>query len=97
MTMMTRRVIKESAQFRKDYKKSKKQGKNTDLLEDVIELLASDKPLPPKYNDHDLKGNWRGYRECHITPDWLLIYTKREDGKLLLALARLGSHSDLRF
>jgi mRNA interferase YafQ len=58
----------------------------------VVELLANDQPLPDKYRDHVLMGEWKNYKECHIKPDWLLIYKKIEDR---LLLARTGSHSEL--
>ena len=81
-----------SSQLKKDLKKAKKQGKNLALLQEILLKLAKDKTLEPKYCDHELTGNWKGYRECHINPDWLLIY--RVVGKEL-RLARVGSHSEL--
>ena len=86
--------IDRSSKFKHEYRKIAKRGNNMDLLEDVITLLAHDIPLPQKYHDHALKGNWLGYRECHIAPDWLLIY-KIEADVLILVLQRTGSHSDL--
>ena len=86
--------IEMSSKFKKDYKQILKRGYNVDLLKEVIKLLSFDTTLPEKYKDHILKGNYQGYRECHITPDWLLIY-KIEDDILVLALTRTGSHSDL--
>ena len=80
--------------FKKDFAKALKRGCNPDLFEEVLELLVHEEPLPQKYCDHSLVGNYRGYRECHIQPDWLLIY-KIDGGKLLLTLARTGTHSDL--
>ena len=71
-----------------------KRGLNIDLLEIVIATLALGEPLPDKNKDHALTGNWIGHRECHILPDWLLIY-RIEDDVLVLTLARTGSHSDL--
>ena len=71
-----------------------KRGCSPDLFREVLDLLVHEEPLPPRYHDHALIGNYRGYRECHIQPDWLLIY-KIESGKLLLTLARTGTHSDL--
>ena len=79
--------------FRKDYKRITKRGLNLDLLKEVINMLAEDKPLPQKYRDHDLTGNYIGWRECHIRPDWLLVY--RKAGTTDLYLERTGSHSDL--
>ena len=86
--------IETTKQFRKDYKRAYKRGYSLDLLEAVVELLAKGKPLPKKYNDHSLGGLWAGKRECHITPDWLLIY-QIENDILILTLTRTGTHSDL--
>ena len=97
MTMMYKRDVQYSTQYRRDYKKAKKQGKDISLLREVIELLANDKPLPEKHRDHALQGNWKGYRECHVSPDWLLVYRKTDKGELILILARLASHSELDF
>ena len=83
-----------SAQFKKDIKRIKKQNKNLQYIYDVISLLASDIPLDSKYEDHPLIGNYKGFRECHITPDWLLIYIK-DNQNLILTAVRTGSHSDL--
>lgn len=80
--------------FKKDYKRMIKRGLSPLLLEEVVTLLANEQPLPDKYRDHSLSGNYNGYRECHISPDWLLIYKIFSD-KLVLVLARTGSHSDL--
>lgn len=66
------------------------------LLETVVELLLDGQTLPEKYRDHQLTGNWKGYRECHIEPDWLLVY-KIYESKLILSLVRAGTHSDLDF
>jgi len=63
----------------------------------IINMLANDEPLPAKHRDHALTGNWDGFRECHITPDWLLVYRKLDNGELLLVLTRLTSHSKLDF
>ena len=97
MTSHTKREVRRSSEFKRDYKRAKKQGKDTSRLLEVIEMLANDKPLPLKYRDHALSGNWKGYRECHITPDWLLVYRKTDNDELLLLLARAASHSDLDF
>lgn len=86
--------IVRSTQFKKDLKKIIKQGKDLDLLQEIVEALQRQESLPPKNCDHSLSGNWKGYRECHISPDWLLIY-KSEDQLKLLRLARTGSHSEL--
>ena len=87
-------TIKYETTFKKDYKRIVKRGYDIRLFETVIDILANEKPLPPKYKDHDLTGSFTGFRECHITPDWLLIY--QVDGQeLILYLTRTGSHSDL--
>ena len=80
--------------FRKDYKRIEKRGYDIRKLEKVIGLLSNEQPLPERYNDHQLVGNYAGCRECHITPDWLLIYEIDKD-ELLLILTRTGTHSDL--
>ncbi len=71
-----------------------KQGKKLDKLREVIEKLANKIPLDAKYKDHELIGNYKGCRECHIEPDWLLIYQYFDD-VLVLTLTRTGSHADL--
>lgn len=86
--------VKFTNQFKKDFKLAKRQGKNTEKLLEVVEKLANGEVLNPKYRDHQLMGNYRGCRECHIEPDWLLIYEIFED-VLVLMLNRVGSHSDL--
>lgn len=86
--------IKFTARFKKDLKLVKKQGKNIDKLFEIVEKIARDETLDEKYRDHSLSGNYKGARECHIEPDFLLIYEKIED-VLVLSLARTGSHSDL--
>ena len=83
-----------SAKFRRDYKRIQKQGKDANRLLLVVDTLAAEKPLDRKYRDHAMTGDFIGYRECHIEPDWLLIY-KVEAGDLLLTLTRTGSHSEL--
>lgn len=72
----------------------KKQGRNMDLLADVIDMLLAEKVLDDKYRDHALTGNYIGFRECHIQPDWLLIYMV-DEGHVILTASRTGSHSDL--
>ena len=84
--------IRDSGQFKKDYKKCKKRGLNMELLKTVIAILAKPAALPWQYKDHGLSGDYTGYRECHITPDWLLIYRYKDD---FLELIRTGTHSDL--
>ena len=86
--------VKFTTQFKKDIKLAKKQKKNLDLLFDVIDKLANGKKLDSKFRDHDLSGDYAGTRECHVEPDWLLIYEIRDD-VLVLMLYRLGTHSEL--
>ena len=80
--------------FRKDLKIAKKRGYDLSLIEFVIDELLKENTLPQKYKDHVLTGNYRGFRECHISPDWLLIYAVDKD-KLVLIVSRTGTHSDL--
>lgn len=86
--------VKFTNQFKKDVKLAKKQGKNLDKMYDVIEKIANGESLDIKYRDHALTGNYKGCRECHVEPDWLLIY-EVVDQVLVLVLYRLGSHSEL--
>lgn len=87
-------VLDQTSIFRKDLKRAKKRGCDMNLLNDIVEKLLCGEPLPEKNKDHALIGNFIGHRECHITPDWLLIY-RIIDGTLILSLVRTGSHSDL--
>ena len=87
-------TLKTTAQFRKDYKLAKKRGYNLDLLDQVLNLLLNEEPLEIKHHDHALTGNYTGFRECHIQPDWLLIYMVN-DTELILTATRTGTHSDL--
>jgi mRNA interferase YafQ len=80
------------AQFRRDVKLAEKRGKNMAKLREVILLLIEGAPLPARYRDHSLGGDWKHYRDCHIEPDWLLIYKIVGDD---LHLVRTGTHSDL--
>lgn len=83
-----------TSQFRKDAKRMKKRGADMDALRETIETLACEKALPDRFRDHALMGSYSGFRECHINPDWLLVYSK--DGeKLVLTASRTGTHSDL--
>lgn len=86
--------IRYSNRFKKDFKTIVKRGYDVKLFEEVLRFLVEEKPLPPKYLDHPLSGNYGGHRECHITPDWLFIY-KIEKNILTLILTRTGTHSDL--
>jgi len=87
-------TIKYQTAFKKDYKRIKKRGYDTRLLKRVIELLVEGRGLPLEYKDHPLSGNYSGCRECHIAPDWLLVYEVVEK-ELLLYLTRTGTHSDI--
>lgn len=89
-------ILDQTTIFRKDLKRAKKRGLNLRLLSEVVDKLQCGEPLPEKNKDHALTGNWKEHRECHIQPDWLLIYRIVED-KLILSLVRTGSHSDLDF
>ena len=84
--------IVQPTSFKKDVKRQKKRGKDLDKLKVVIELLVSGSDLPESYRDHGLSGNWVGWHDLHVEPDWILIY-KVSNGTLMLA--RTGSHADL--
>jgi mRNA interferase YafQ len=86
-----REIVRATA-FKKDVKRAQKRGKDMDKLKAIILLLLDDGPLEPRHHDHPLKGDWIGYRDLHIEPDWLLLYRVNETE---LMLARTGSHSDL--
>ena len=86
--------IRRTAQFKKDYRRSIKRGLPIDKLDRAVELLATDGFLPAEYNDHPLAGDKKGLRECHIEPDWLLVY-EIDHGILVLVLTSTGTHSDL--
>lgn len=87
-------TVKPTNKFQKDLKRIQKRGYDISLLTDIIKKLANGEELPDKNKDHNLSGNYSGYRECHITPDWLLIY-EIDNGELYLYLTRTGTHSDL--
>ena len=87
-------TVKFTSSFKKSYKLMKKRGLNVTLLDDVVDILRQGKILDEKYKDHVLKGDFAGFHECHIKPDWLLIYLI-EDDILTLTLVDTGSHSDL--
>lgn len=91
---MAKYRIVQTGRFKKDLKMAIKRGYNISLMEVVIDTLASGEELPTKYKDHDLIGNYKGCRECHITSDWLLIYEISQD-EIILYLTRTGTHSDL--
>jgi mRNA interferase YafQ len=86
--------IQSTGIFKKDLKRIKKRGYRMQLLEEVVTLLSEGETLPVKYKDHILSGNFADYRECHVTPDWILVY-RIEDEYLYLVLSRTGSHSDI--
>ncbi len=84
--------LSQTNQFKKDIKRQQKRSKDLSKLKEVIDLLLEKKPLPPKNRDHQLSGEWLGHRDCHIEPDWILIYKILEDE---LRLERTGTHADL--
>lgn len=86
------REIIRTVQFKRDVKRAEKRGKDMTKLRDLILLLAEETPLPVRYKDHPLSGEWKHHRDCHIEPDWLLLY-KIDDNDLYLV--RTGSHADL--
>ena len=91
-----KREIVYANQFQKDMKLARRRNLPEEELFEVVANLANDIPLPAKNKDHTLKGEYSGCRECHIQPDWLLIYNKESDGELhILNLIRTGTHSDL--
>ena len=87
-------TVKFTTAYKKSYKLMKKRGKNLSLLEEVIDTLRQGKALEERFRDHELKGNLKGFRECHIQPDWLLIYLIEND-ILTLTLVDTGRHADL--
>lgn len=84
--------VSQTKQFARDIKRMKKRGKDLAKIQGIVKKLAQGNPLPPKNKDHALVGSWKPSRDCHIEPDWLLIYTADDDS---LRLERTGSHSDL--
>ena len=86
--------LSESVRFKRELIRAKKRGLDIDELDFIVRKLRRDEPLDLKYKDHPLKGKYAGHRECHINSDWLLIYKKMKE-KLVLHLARTGTHSDL--
>lgn len=87
-------AVKPTTKFQRDLKKIQKRGYDVSLLTEVIKILVAGEDLPEKNRDHSLGGNYVGCRECHVTPDWLLIYEISEE-TLILYLTRTGTHSDL--
>lgn len=92
--MSNKYEIVQTGRFKKDLKLAKKRGYDLSLIGSVVDTLAAGHKLPEKYKDHSLSGAYKGCRECHITPDWLLIY-ELSDKELILYLTRTGTHSDL--
>lgn len=86
--------LKFTSKFKKDYRRVKRQGNDLRKLKAVLLVLQSGEGLPPENHDHDLSGSYAGHRECHIDPDWLLIYRVESDA-LTLTAVRTGSHADL--
>ena len=86
--------VRRTQKFRKDLRKMLKRGADLGKLETVVNILAAGKTLPPQYHDHALTGDLEGLRDCHITPDWLLLY-RIENDVLVLTLTRTGTHADL--
>jgi mRNA interferase YafQ len=86
--------LKQTTQFKKDLRRMLKRGVDMSLLDDVVTMLLNREPLAEKYKDHPLSGDWSGYRDCHILPDWLLIY-RIDDATLILTATRTGSHNDI--
>ncbi len=86
------KAIRRTTQFKKDVKRIQRRGKNLEKLKRVVKLLVDGEPLPPALRDHELTGNWKGIRDLHIEPDWLLLYENEPDE---IVLIRTGSHTDL--
>jgi len=86
--------VRETVKFKKDLARLIRRGRDITLLESVVAMLATGSPLPERCRDHPLQGDWAGYRDCHVAPDWVLIY-KIERNILFLTLTRTGSHTDL--
>ena len=89
---MTLLVVRQSAAFRRDIRRLARQGADVSKLEMIVELLVAKTPLEPRHRDHGLSGDWKGFRDCHVQSDWVLVY--RVEGNEL-QLARTGSHSEL--
>lgn len=87
-------TVKPTTKFQKDLKRAQKRGYDISLLTEIIKKLARGEQLPEKNKDHSLSGDYAGCRECHITPDWLLVY-EIDNGEVILYLTRTGTHSDL--
>ncbi len=83
-----------TTQFRKDLKRIRKRGYDLSKLDCILQKLRAEEPLPEQNRDHDLIGDYKGFRECHIEPDWLLVYAVDKE-KIILTASRTGTHSDL--
>ena len=94
MKALTKYTVTSTKQFNKDLRRLAKRRFRIMKLNQVIKMLANDEPLPAKYRNHALSGKWSGYYECHIAPDWLLVY-KKECEILVLTLTRTGTHADI--
>ena len=92
--MTVRYELEYGSKFLKDLKLAKRRGLNLSELKALTDMLQEGKRLPPRYHDHVLTGDYKGYRECHINPDWLLVYKKKEAIRVI-SLYRTGTHSDL--
>ena len=86
--------LKRTSLFKKDYKRMKKRGRDMEKLDEVVTMLLNGTPLPWKYQDHALSGDYVGFRECHVQSDWLLLYYI-DEGQIVLVCSRTGTHSDL--
>jgi len=91
---MSKYIPERTNKFKKDYRRLMRRGLDMSKLDAVITKLANGETLEPKYRDHALTGNYKGYRDCHIEPDWVLIY-KIDNNQLILVLSETGSHADL--
>lgn len=87
-------TIKRTTKFKKEFKIAVRRGCNIEVFEHVVRELANERKLDEKYRDHALTGNFVGFRECHLAPDWLLVY-QIDKGELVLTLSRTGTHSDI--
>lgn len=92
--MKKKYTVKTSSRYKREFRNVIKRGYNENKMIEVVDLLATGEPLPQKYKDHDLYGNWEVYRECHIAFDWILVYRIFEN-ELILFLTSTGSHSDV--
>lgn len=86
------KIIRRTAQFKRDFKRMKRRGKDLSRIKEIVQKVAAGEPLDPKHRDHPLSGGYRDARECHIRADWLLIYERSESE---IVLIRTGTHSDL--